>query len=362
MQAVPHQAGNVVRAPIRSGARRGMGAPQPAFTLIELLVVIAIIGTLVGLLLPAVQSAREAARAASCKNNMKQMGIALAAYHDTNGVLPPGFTGTAAAKNELNGGAYVDPSPGWSFMFYILPFVEQSGVYLSQNDQKQSAIESVVIRSKLSVYLCPSDQKTTPVVLYDELGTLLSGTSAAPCSYAGYVGGDETDVNIGDDGDDPEGPEFHGVFYRNSATKYRDVADGLTHTLFAGERACGITQGTWAAALPVAVPQLGRFNSAYALVGGTPQTYPREIFVLMHSNWINAVSPTQSDDGGTDDPSSFHPGGAHQLFGDGSVRFMRNISGDANDKSNNTLTLDRKAFWALGTKADADGDDAKVLE
>jgi len=325
-------------------ARRG-------FTVIELLVVIAIVGLLVGLLLPAVQSVREAARSASCKNNLKQMGIALTAYHDTSGVLPPGFTATLAAVKDDE---YVDTTPGWSWMFHSLPFAEQVGIYVSQ-DQKQSAIGSDVIRTKVPIYLCPSDQKTTPVVLYDDMGNVLTGTTAAPCSYAAYVGGDETDVNFGDNEDEPA---FHGCFYRNSATKFRDVADGLTHTLFAGERACGITQGTWAAALPVAVPQIGRWNPAYDywnhLYKGVVRSYPREVFVLMHSNWINAVTPTQSDDGGTDDPSSFHPRGAHQLFGDGSVRFMRDISGSADDKHNGTVTTDRLAWWALGTRAGAD--------
>ena len=75
--------------------------------------------------------------------------------------------------------------------------------------------------------------------------------------------------------------------------------------------------------------------------------------------WINAGTD-QSNDGGTDDPSSFHVRGAHHLFGDGSVRFLRNISGDKNDKTNNTLTSDRLAFWALGTKADSDS--TAVLE
>ena len=77
--------------------------------------------------------------------------------------------------------------------------------------------------------------------------------------------------------------------------------------------------------------------------------YDPDLFGLMHSNWINATND-QSDDGGTDDPSSFHTAGANHLFGDGSVRFLRNITGVK------TLppTADRLAFWAIGTRADGD--------
>jgi len=105
--------------------------PKPneprGFTLIELLVVIAIIAILVALLLPAVQQAREAARRSSCKNNLKQLGIALHNYHDTHSVFPPGWmhpgisaTGTASGDNDLG---------VWSWSTMVLPYVEQSAVY-----------------------------------------------------------------------------------------------------------------------------------------------------------------------------------------------------------------------------------------
>ena len=318
-----------------------------AFTLVELLVVIAIIGTLVGLLLPAVQSTRESARASQCKNNLKQIGLALHNYHDVNAALPPGFTAKLPAKVEEN----VDPAPGWSWMFQILPFVEQAGLYASQN-QKQSATAAAIIATKVPVYLCPSDLTTTPFQLYGPGGVPLTGTTAAPCSYAAFVGGDESEGMWGDDNG-----VSHGCFYRNSKVRFRDVLDGLSHTLFAADRACAISQGTWAAALPGAKMRIGDKNPAYA--SNPNQDYPPDVFVLMHSNWINAGTD-QSNDGGTDDPSSFHVRGAHHLFGDGSVRFLRNISGDKNDKTNNTLTSDRLAFWALGTKADSDS--TAVLE
>jgi prepilin-type N-terminal cleavage/methylation domain-containing protein len=101
-------------------------APRPnhGFTLVELLVVIAIIGTLVGLLLPAVQAAREASRLSQCGNNMKQLALGLQNYHDANNVLTPSETD---ARVDSQG------REGWSWIFLILPFAEQAELYNACN-------------------------------------------------------------------------------------------------------------------------------------------------------------------------------------------------------------------------------------
>src|SRR5439155_6646231 len=112
--------------------------PRSAFTLIELLVVIAIIAILIGLLVPAVQKVREAAARAQCKNNLKQVGLALHAYHGDFNVFPPGFVSTVTDPNWKmppgNCNAFPpEAGPGWSFFALILPYLEQGNLYNTIN-------------------------------------------------------------------------------------------------------------------------------------------------------------------------------------------------------------------------------------
>jgi prepilin-type N-terminal cleavage/methylation domain-containing protein len=306
---------------------------RAAFTLIELLVVIAIIAILIGLLLPAVQKVREAAARLSCSNNLKQIGLGLHNYHDAHQKFPPGFAAFVGPGGDV--------SPVWGWAFYILPYIEQDNLYRQVN-QSQPVTTSAVLSQKIKIYLCPSDTQTEPFPLYGPGGVPLSGMWAAPCSYAAFVGGDETEVTTGDGN-----RRFHGVFYRNSRTRITDITDGTSHTVIVAERACGITQGTWAGALPGARMRLGPHNPVYPL--NPNMDFDSDLFVLIHANVINATL-AQSDDGGTDDASSFHTGGAYHLFADGSVRFIKNPGG----VKGSPPPPDRLAYWAMGTKADGD--------
>jgi prepilin-type N-terminal cleavage/methylation domain-containing protein/prepilin-type processing-associated H-X9-DG protein len=283
------------------------------FTLIELLVVIAITGILVGFLLPAVQKVREAANRISCSNNLKQIGLACHSYHDICESLPPGYTATAL---------YPSTAPGWGWGAYLLPYLEQQSLY--QQINLASPVEGQsAIRTRLNLYLCPSDlPPTEPFALTDAfLGTICL---AAPCSYAASCGSDASEV------DDFAG---NGIFYRNSHTRFADIKDGTSNTTMMGDRAWADTQGTWAG-----VP-----NGARAWSGPTNPwlntSGPGQALVLVHNNWINVKTDA---DGGLDDFSSKHPGGANLLFADGSVRFIHSITSDG------PVHL---AFWAMGTRA-----------
>ena len=117
------------------------------FTLIELLVVIAIIAVLVSLLLPAVQAAREAARRTQCKNNLKQLGLALHNYHDVHTVFPPGGTYRAAT---------VQPA-GWSVQARLLPFIEQANLTNLIDFSQSYSVQPLVTPVRISTLICPNE-------------------------------------------------------------------------------------------------------------------------------------------------------------------------------------------------------------
>jgi prepilin-type N-terminal cleavage/methylation domain-containing protein/prepilin-type processing-associated H-X9-DG protein len=286
---------------------------RPAFTLIELLVVVAIIAILVGLLLPAVQKVREAAARLQCSNNLKQLGLACHSYHDVNKGLPPGYLATAA---------YPDPTPGWGWGAFLLPYLEQDNLY-RQIDFTQPVQNSAAIQTVLKVFLCPSDSPPpAPFVITD--ATFGPLALAAPSSYAATVGDDdsEADALVG-----------NGVFYRNSRTRLTDITDGISQTVMVGDRAWMDTQGIWAGAPPGGVVRAGPRNPWQTATATAP------VFVLVHNNWVNIRTDA---DGGLDDFSSYHTGGVNLLFADGSVHFVRSITADG---------AERRSFWAMGTRA-----------
>jgi prepilin-type N-terminal cleavage/methylation domain-containing protein/prepilin-type processing-associated H-X9-DG protein len=286
---------------------------RSAFTLIELLVVIAIMAILIGLLLPAVQKVRTAAARLECANNLKQIGLACHSYHDANGGLPPGYLATAA---------YPATTPGWGWAAFLLPYLEQNNLFRQINFtlplEQQAAIQTMI-----PVFLCPSDTPPPgPFTLTDGTATLVC--QAAPSSYAATVGSDASEV------DDVTG---NGVFYRNSKTRFTDISDGLSNTVFVGDRAWGDTNGIWAGAPNGALTRAGTGNPWVSA------TAPAQCLILAHNNWINIKTDA---DGGLDDFSSRHTGGVNLLFGDGSVRFLHSITAEGPE---------HYAFWAMGTRA-----------
>ena len=286
------------------------------FTLIELLVVIAIIAILIALLLPAVQQAREAARRTQCKNNLKQIGLALHNYHDTHSTLPSGsIVLLNAAGTTYNG-------HGWTWHASILPYIEYANMYSAiqgpndgglgaelggTTDTKQMLAGATV----MSIFWCPSQPDVTQ-------GVQKGGYS--PSNYNGNMG-----TLIGYSGDDCYGGSVtnaagmrapggclnaDGIFYISSSVRFRDVIDGLSNTIFVSEV---IDSGGDADKLGGAGSDRKHCFSGGA--DGNPPTEMTEYLIAAESN--DPINTYAEEAAG-----SFHVGGAQFVMGDGSVRFL----------------------------------------
>ncbi len=203
----------VTRGKARCGARLRARAPR-AFTLVELLVVIAIIALLIGLLLPAVQSSREAARRTQCGEKVRQLGLALQSHHSTRGTLPPGRTATS-----ISGQAF------------LLPFMEQAELFSMVNPSLawNHASHAAVAASRVPGFVCPSDPAAAVPSTF------------APNNYrlnqgSGILWGNpptsSSDPNFGY-------PAPNGPFFLDSKVRLRDVTDGTSHTAAVSEHDSG---------------------------------------------------------------------------------------------------------------------------
>jgi len=305
---------------------------QRGFTLIELLVVIAIIGVLTSVLLPAVQQAREAARRMSCRNNLKQIGLALHNYHDSHLAFPPGYI----ASGPYSDGA-TDTTPGWGWAAFILPQMDQGNLYEAANFNLplQDPKNGIAIQTTIPAYLCPSDMTPNgPSAVPDGFGNTVA--MAAPSSYAACAGGDETATT------DATGA---GVFYRNSRTRIRDISDGTSNTVLVGEKAWSNANAIWAGAMSGGVLMRGQQNPCQPLVPGA--WYPAATLILSHAHLNNALIDSDGS-AGMDDFSSRHSGGSNFIFADGSVHFIRSVPSDNPDGS---YSPDSVIFQSMGTRA-----------
>jgi len=312
----------------------GHGKTVHGFTLVELLVVVAIIGILIALLLPAVQAAREAARAAHCTNNMKQLGLALHNYHSAHGSFPPAGIGYGWCRYpghpEWCSPVVLNIS-GWTMM---LPYLEQQPLY-DQYDMEQCATNAMhgnpsccgpneaqgelagdsvtsgnakVMSTRLDIFACPSDTGRP----------FLSATSACygikPGS--GYAGA-KTNYDFSVDGTHSTGYSCNSykrkpmrlkrMFGENSGTRFRHVGDGTACTIAIAETCYEVVNGECAAwgyrgwvqvGIDVGTNGINQWDSHWV-------TIPRRGTL---GSWAFA--------------GSLHPGGCHVTFADGSVHFL----------------------------------------
>jgi prepilin-type N-terminal cleavage/methylation domain-containing protein/prepilin-type processing-associated H-X9-DG protein len=276
------------------------------FTLIELLVVVAILAVLLGLWLAGVQRAREAANRVQCLNNLKQIGLALHAYHDVQGTFPHAYDARALFRNPSRvpatwGGTDFIVTQSWATL--ILPFIEQDNLaasgYASYHDQH------------IRLYACPSDPRATG--FYADADNPGYGQQALT-DYLAVTG---TMTFTGYPYKYWLRPKCNGVIYESARTRLTDITDGASRTILVGERppSLDLYWGWWS-------------WSAFDASLGVRNTYPvyqtsgDAQSLLCASLFPENYRPNDNNNCDAHHFWSQHPGGGNWLFADGSVRFL----------------------------------------
>ncbi|MFM7163923.1 MAG: DUF1559 domain-containing protein [Planctomycetaceae bacterium] len=291
------------------------------FTLIELLVVIAIIAVLVALILPAVQQAREAARRTQCRNNLRQLGVALHNYHDRHRTLPPGYV-------SLYDSTGTDVGPGWGWCSFLLPDLEQTAAFqlIDFNTGIESAGNLQMRLKNFPTLYCPSNdvKPVWPAKKYDP-------ATARPVNVICDVGSSNY---VGMFGISEPGVDGEGLFFRNSRVSFRDITDGLSQTIAIGERSHRLGEATWTGSV------------TGALLAGDPSDGVGQM-VPEHGSGMTLghVGERRGPGDPRSDANQFfsrHSGnGVQFLFADGHVSFLPS-------------SFDYRTYLALATRAGRD--------
>ena len=296
-------------------SRSAFSRPLHGFTLVELLVVIAIIGILVALLLPAVQSAREAARRTQCSNNFRQVGLALQNYASVKKAFPPGTLvwGSACSKPSTSTLNY---SAGFGWAAFILPYLEENAIY-NQFDFKIREIylppNFAASAQFVDAFLCPSDptgRELSFMALQNQPG-YLPEEDCANTNMAGVA----DSKNWTCDGRFPR-LDGDGMLFNDSHVGFKNVTDGSSHTLLVGE-VISAEKGTHDSMMWITWNLLHTVNGINTAVHRRPSNL-----------W--SISDMSF--------SSFHPGGCHFSMTDGSVRWVNE-------------TINQSTLTALTTRA-----------
>ncbi len=282
------------------------------FTLIELLVVIAIIAVLVALLLPAVQAAREAARRTQCRNNLKQIGVALHGYHGTHSVFPMGY--------------HWPLGTGWTY--HLLPYVDQDALYKSfavktpttlTTSIWQTGAPEAALGQLLPVFRCPSS--TSPLAV-ENVNNI---DRRVPCDYLASASGTRTtDSSTSVNGIGVE--NIDGMFFRISSVRISDIRDGTSKTIGVGET---LTESSEIDHWYIGSDDMGRNN--------TPNTGDASEFLGSLGVALNLFDDGSSTDALELSFKSRHSAGVQFLFMDGAVRLL-------------TVNVDANIRKALGTR------------
>jgi prepilin-type N-terminal cleavage/methylation domain-containing protein/prepilin-type processing-associated H-X9-DG protein len=277
-------------------ARRG-------FTLVELLVVIAIIGVLIALLLPAVQAARESARRSQCSNNLKQIGLAFHNFQDTNGHLPTGGRdGNSDNGDPLTSCCNSTNRHGWTWLYWILPYVEGQNIFNLGTDADPNATQNLVAQSTLKTYFCPTRRDPQPY-----------GSGFYRADYAGNAG----QRGPGDIRATASNGTTGVVIHTDAGTlTIERIRDGSSNTIMVSEKALH----------PDAYGTDGGDNERWNNSGwdedvirhGSRIDSSGNLTVIAPIPDIQAPPPNQW----YNNFGSSHPGGINACMADGSVRFV----------------------------------------